>query len=227
MHCSPQLPLCQPDKGKGCSVCCGLLNLLDCSREALSSFLDGGASRAATVSTHDRFTLTHATRDSRTHTCPYQGFLAEGKPGCHIHPLSSGTEGRDRSLFAHKICSSFLCPAHTILTHEEKEAMVFHVNDWYLYSVAIADPESFSFMLDFIVSNYTHNMLAESTGMLLNAGLTTHAELFTSGSDELFNYSGSEYILAREKFCIRYNAERREPVLEGIRLAAAQSGLAR
>ena len=225
MNSPEKIILCQPDSRKGCSICCGLFNMPDCSKPALSPFLEKGAARTELCGVYSDFCLDDKTRDSSTHVCPYQGFLGPGKPGCLIHPLSSGAEGRDRSLFAHKICSEFLCPAHAILTMAEKKTLISHVNDWFLYSIAITDPETFSFLLQHITSAYAVGSHDHKTGLLLNAGLSAHAELLIAGNDTLFYYSQPEYIMHREKFCIRYNCERRNTVMEKIRETAAESAL--
>ncbi|NLV68628.1 MAG: hypothetical protein GXY14_13245 [Spirochaetes bacterium] len=212
--------LCQPDNDRGCSVCCGLFNFMDCTRENLSAFLQGGSSRAGDYAVYEDFRLDAAVRDPFTHICPYQGFISAGKPGCHIHPLSSGSEGRERSLFSSKICSGFLCPAHKILTPGEKETLVEHVKDWYLYSVAICDPESFSFLQSHITDTYRIKPHDPETGILLNTGLAAHAGLLAQSSGVIFYYSQPEYNLHKGEFCVRYNMKNREPVVEGIRKRA-------
>jgi len=217
--------LCQPDNCKGCSVCCGLFNFRDCSILGLSEFLEAGRYRVRDFTTYEEFRLNAEVRDEFTHICPYQGFLAPGKPGCHIHPLSSGSEGRERSLFSAKICSRFLCPAHSILTAEEKESLVGHINDWYLYSIAIADPESFAYIHSYITQTFGIDPHEETAGILLNEGLNSHAESLTQSSDIIFYYSQPEYILHRENFCIRYNGKNRERVIESIKKKAREAGL--
>lgn len=225
MDSSGEIILCQPDNCKGCSVCCGLFNFRDCSRQNLSGFLETGSSRVRDFAVHDDFMLDDAVRDAFTHVCPYQGFLAEGKPGCHIHPLSTGTEGRERSLFSAKICSNFLCPAHSILNHLEKKSLIEHVNDWYLYSIAIADPESFAYIRSFITQAYGIDPYSKTAGILLNAGLDCHAESLTQSSEVIFHYSQPEYNLNREKFCIVYNRANRERVIECVAEKARKEGL--
>lgn len=217
--------LCQPDNCKGCSVCCGLFNFMDCSREHLSAFLDGGSSRVRDFAVYDRFRLHDPVRDEFTHICPYQGFLSQGKPGCHIHPLSCGSEGRERSLFAAKICSSFLCPAHSILASGEKEALITQVKDWHLYSIAIADPESFSCLNNFISETFGPDPRSGTYGMLLNAGLACHAESLTKSGEVIFYYSIPEYILHRDSFCIRYHEKNRKRVIDCVMERAAGAGL--
>ena len=217
--------LCQPDNCRGCSVCCGLFNFRNCSREHLSAFLDGGRSRVKDFPVYEEFTMNDPVRDGFTHICPYQGFLSQGKPGCHIHPLSCGNEKRERSLFGAKICSSFLCPAHRILTPEEKESLVTHVRDWYLYSIAIADPESFSCLNRFVSETPGLDSRSDTYGMLLNTGLACHADVLTQCGDVIFYYSSPEYILHRDSFCIRYNEQNRERVFNCVRIRAAEAGL--
>ncbi len=225
MGSSDDIILCQPDNLKGCSVCCGLFNLKDCSRKNLSCFLEAGIARVRDFAVYDEFRLDAGVRDEFTHICPYQGFLKAGKPGCHIHPLSSGYEGRERSLFSSKICSGFLCPAHTILTPEEKQSLVEHVNDWYLYSVAITDPESFAFLRSFILETFAPDPHHENMGILLNAGLTSHAESLDQSGSVIFYYSRPEYNLHKEIFCISRNGSNRERVIDSIRKKAAEKGL--
>lgn len=225
METREQIILCQPDSRKGCSICCGLFNLLDCAKSCLSSFLEEGAERAEIFGSYEQYSLDRITRDKNTHVCPYQGFLDEGKPGCLIHPVFSGTEGRDRSLFNHKICSSFLCPAHAILSTAEKKILIEHINDWFLYSMAIADPETFSFLLEHITMTYGIGNSDSITGSLLNAGLSAHAEFFMADNNTLFYYSRPEYILNREKFCIRYNKHSRDYVTAKVKNAAVMYGI--
>jgi hypothetical protein len=190
---------------------------MDCTRESLSVFLEGGSFRVSDYAEYEEFRLDAVVRDPFSYICPYQGFISAGKPGCHLHPLSSGREGRERSLFSAKICSAFLCPAHKILTPGEKETLLEHVKDWYLYSIAICDPESFSFMCSHIKESYGIDPRGPETGILLNAGLEAHAGLLTQISGAIFYYSQPEYNLHKGEFCLKYNMKNREAVVKGIR----------
>ena len=205
--------LCQPDNIKGCSLCCGLFNFSDISSDPLSRFLNEGESRERTFSSYEIFKIPAAVRDKFSHICPFQGFLKDNKPGCLIHPLSSGVEGRDRSLFASRICDNFFCPAHTILSEEEKKFLIENVPDWYLYSAAIADPESYSFIYNYVKANWADS---EFCAVLINEGLTVHALNLAANNGVIFCYSIPEYNINRENFCISYNKEARDMVISRI-----------
>lgn len=204
--------LCQSDSRKGCSVCCGLFNMKDTSRNNLKQFLEEGISREKVFRVYEEFTEPEPVRDRYSHICPYQGFLSTDKPGCLIHPLSSGIESRDRSLFASSVCGKFLCPAHEILSSQEKSVLIKYVDDWYLYSIAIADPESFSFIYEYGKSISEEPWLAP----VLKAGLNAHAENLLNYEGVLFFYSVPEYMMNREHFSLRYREGFRSVVVEAM-----------
>lgn len=204
--------LCQPDSGKGCSVCCGLFNIRDTSGKNLEKFLEDGDRREKLYRVYEEFTEPEPVRDRFSHICPYQGFLSAGKPGCLIHPLSSGIEGRDRSLFASSVCGKFLCPAHELLSSQEKSALIKYVDDWYLYSTAIADPESFSF-----IHEYWKSICGESRlSTVLNAGLKAHAGNLMIYEGVIFFYSIPEYMMNRENFSLRFREDFRRAAVEAM-----------
>ena len=64
--------LCQPDSRKGCSVCCGLFNMKDTSRNNLKQFLEEGISREKVFRVYEEFTEPEPVRDRFSHICPYQ-----------------------------------------------------------------------------------------------------------------------------------------------------------
>ena len=216
--------LCQPDNSKGCSVCCGLFNFRDISRESLVPFLEKGRDREKEYRAHEEFSTPFRLRSRFSHICPFQGFLSEGKPGCLVHPLFSGSDGRDRSLFAHKICETFFCPAHSILSTEEKLFLINNIKDWHLYCCAIADPESFSFIYKFVNENYSEFRDMETFNSLVITGLSVHEGNLSMYEGEIFFYSIPEYNLNRKNFCITYMNEFRELVVAAIRSHAAASG---
>ncbi len=212
MNGADKIILCQPDSTKGCSVCCGLFNMRDTSRGILEKFLEDGSSREKLYSNYEVYSEPENVRDIFSHICPYQGFLAKGKPGCLIHPLSSGIEGRDRSLFASSVCGRFLCPAHEILSDEEKSALIYSINDWFLYSTAIADPESFSFIYEYARSFPSPLNLP----LLLEAGLMAHAKNLLLYDGIIFFYSIPEYNTNRGKFSLRSRADLRSEVVAAM-----------
>lgn len=213
--------LCQPDNTKGCSLCCGLFNFHDISPESLHDFLEHGSGREQVLPTYNDYREPARVRDLCSHICPYQGFLSKAKPGCLIHPLSSGVDGRWRSLFASKICGEFFCPAHTILTDEEKKFLVENVSDWYSYSAAIADPESFSFIFSYAKNNFCGINDPSLMGKLVSEGLLAHAENLASYDGAIFCYSIPEYGVSKKNFSVRYINESREKVVSRITEAAS------
>ena len=212
--------LCQPHNITGCSVCCGLLNFRDISYDFLCSFLKNGENREKFFKVHDEFAVPWRLRSRYSHICPFQGFLSDGRPGCLVHPLFAGTDGRDRSLFAHKICENFFCPAHSILSTEEKIFLTENIKHWYLYSVAVTDPESFSFIYNFVKKNYEESCDSESFILLVTEGLSAHSAGLNLYDGEIFFYSIPEYNLNKKNFCIMYRKDLMEQVVSCIRAKA-------
>lgn len=211
--------LCQPDTNKGCSLCCGLFNFRDLSHDFLVRFLGEGQSREKTLLTYEDAITHSGIRDVFSHICPFQGLLSDSKPGCLIHPLYSGVEGRERSLFSTRICDGFFCPAHTLLSDEEKLFLVENAADWYLYSAAIADPESYSFIYNYVKENCSN---ADFYAVMINEGLAAHIENLAAYSGVIFCYSISEYNINKVNFCIRYINETRDLVVSRIMKSASQ-----
>ena len=212
--------LCQPHNSTGCSVCCGLFNFRDISHDSLGLFLKNGEIREKKFKVHDEFAGPWRLRSRYSHICPFQGFLSDGRPGCLVHPLFAGTDGRDRSLFARKICENFFCPAHSILSPEEKIFLMENIKDWYLYSVAIADPESFSFIYNFVKKNYGESCDGNSFISLVTEGLAAHSAGLNLYDGEIFFYSIPEYNLNKKNFSIMYRKDSMEQVVSRIRVKA-------
>ena len=211
-----RITLCQPDNTKGCSLCCGLFNFSNISHESLRGFLEQGRDRELAFPTHNEYKESANVRDICSHICPYQGFLSKEKPGCLIHPLSSEVDGRWRSLFASKICGEFFCPAHTILTEDEKKFLVENVSDWYLYSAAIADPDSYSFIYNYVKDNFSGTNGISMMKLLVEEGLAAHAANLASYEGVIFCYSIPEYSINKKSFSVKYIDESRELVVSRI-----------
>lgn len=198
--------LCQPDSKKGCSACCGLLNFRDITRTSLCSFLEEGKQRAVDAKKETekdiRFRYNENLRDNTSHVCPYQGFLSENRPGCLIHPASNITDERDRSLFGKKICDSFLCPAHEILTEEQKKIIISSIDDWYLYTIAVIDPLSTLWIIGEIEKSLAGKNSEDKFALILNEALRIHAQFLSSYSGSVFFYSLSEYNMAKDNFSL-------------------------
>jgi len=215
-----QIILCQPDGRKGCSACCGLFNHRDITRENLSAFLSAGRERLKNeFSENDVYSPAWEVRDRTSHICPYQGFLSEGRPGCLLHPLVCGKDLRDRSLFGSKICDAFLCPAHEILPPHAREALIRYVEDWFLYTIAIIDPESFLWILDEIISRSGCESLDdEFPGWILAGAIDMHAQHLERFGSGIFFYSRHEYSAAKHNFTLASrDGEQRESERRDIR----------
>ena len=199
--------LCQPDSLKGCCLCCGLFNFQDISIKYLSEFLNAGKNRETSYKIYSEYKDENSVRETSSYICPYHGFLNEGKPGCLIHPLVTGYEGRDRSFFTSKICNRFTCPAHALLTYEEKDFLIKNVDDWYIYSIAIADPESYSFIYNYIKERFSESLDDNMTKEILGKALYAHGENLSKYKGAIFSYSVSEYNINKKNFCLRYADE--------------------
>jgi len=198
-----KLILCQPDDKKGCSLCCGLFNHKNITKENLTIFLNEGKKRSQILQSHENWQEPNSVRDITSHVCPYQGFLKNGKPGCLIHPLFINKDERNRSLFSAQICDKFLCPAHEILSIEEKQALISNVDDWHLYSTAIADPYSFSILYE-ACRDIAQGKLNKS---LLNYGLLLHSKNLQNYDGDIFFYSLPEYKQNCKEFSLKYRRE--------------------
>ena len=188
--------LCQPDENKGCSACCGLFNLQNISKNNLTKFL------------HDKNKAFDDIkfRDSKTHICPYQGFLTGScKPGCLLHPEHNDKDDRDLSFFGKKICQEYLCPAHIILKQKQKQLLLKCTDDWYIYSIAIIDPEFFIWILKTIqkkikMNIYDMSIQNDDFFLLICKCLNIHAEYLYAIERPIYMYSFSEYNLDKQIF---------------------------
>jgi hypothetical protein len=148
--------LCQPDKQKSCSWCCGLYNSQDTSRAGLVRKL-----RART----EEFTRTRRTAeailyfsesnrekeksqllDPEFYSCEFAGFLnaEETLVGCMLHPLARGNGGTDwRGLSFHgaMACQGFFCRSYRELSPVQKDIILSTVNDWFLFGLVISDAD--------------------------------------------------------------------------------------
>jgi len=208
--------LCQPDSLKGCSLCCGLFNLQDISTTSLFEFLNDGRNREKSYKIYSEYKDEISVREISSYICPYQGFLDRGKPGCLIHPLAAGSEARDRSFFMSNICSRFICPAHALLTYEEKDFLIKSVDDWYIYSTAIADPESYSFIHNRIKESYGESLDDNRAKKILSRALYVHGENLSKYKGAIFSYSVPEYNINKKNFSLKYVDEARELVVSAI-----------
>ncbi len=215
--------LCQPDGKKGCSACCGLLNLSDISPKNLTKFLSSfderkGVTAAADVSWAEKLQV----RDSTSHICPYQGFIDMGRPGCMVIRELSAENGRDMSIFGAGVCGDYFCPAHSILDDEYRRILTGFTDDWYLYTISIADPESFIWIVD-TVKRYS-GIDRGGDGRIkdaISSAVALHSEFLNMNKAPVFYYALSEYNLYKEIFTLNSKGEaasrRREMIIGAIK----------
>lgn len=198
--------LCQPDGTKSCSACCGLFNFSDISRESLTRFLESGAARSSSFLSSGDITDQGDGRDIRDATsyiCPHQGLLFNKRPGCLLHPQYRNSPLRHNSFFGETICSGFLCPAHSIMTSEQKKTIIRLIDDWYLYSIAVIDPESTIWMLDLLRLRYPIAFQREEVAkQILASMITIHARYLNDSRGPVFFYSVSEYEIGKKNISL-------------------------
>ena len=206
--------LCQPDAQKGCSACCGLLNLADISKENLSVFLAAFNKRKCMPAAEDAsWAEKFRVRDATAHICPYQGFIDKDRPGCMVLQELSAENGRDMSIFGAGVCGDYICPAYSILDDEYKRILAGYIDDWYLYTISIADPESFIWIVDTIRNyfsfNFTDNDSPEGKRIkeAMRSAITRHSEFLNSKEAPVFQYSVSEYNLYKDSFTLNSKLE--------------------
>lgn len=201
--------LCQPGKNLGCSACCGIFNLQDISREncdRVLKYFTGHYVHRSCPDTGDGEAVSCTgngtePRDFTSHICPFQGYLSSGKPGCLAHPLvHHGDEGRHLSLFGSKICGEFLCPAHSILDTHMRQMLIDCADDWYVYSVGIIDPLSFTWIVEECRS--LHGQVRGGNRNPVAGALEIHAAYLNSRSIPVFHYGLSEYTAAAVDFSL-------------------------
>lgn len=185
-----------PDKRKSCAACCGLMNHADISRKNLTKFLNDGAFR---TENYWRYQIegsypeqTTSCRDYSTHICPYHGFIAEGLPGCLVHPRVAGEDRRNRGLFGAAGCSRYFCPAYALLSDHTKTILIDTLDDWYLYTMAIIDPLA----TERILSQLYVKGLHRGDGLFkkaLDNALTIQGEILAARKGNVFCYSREEY----------------------------------
>ena len=149
---SSSIHLCQPDNEKSCGACCGLYNWKGYSRTALEPLLhkktelfnsleDGSESfdhyrmRVEELSPHKKLFKT-------IYNCEFLGFVDKEKKkvGCLLHPsVNHGSDRRDDSFYGKELCASHECPSYIHLTDQEKKAVIYSADDWYIYGLAITD----------------------------------------------------------------------------------------
>jgi hypothetical protein len=155
MTSRPKTYLCQIGENVSCGACCGLYNVPDISRRALSELLSERAKAFSKVprteEAIDAFGLAETRKIGNSlrpcpdfHHCPFLGLVGEklSRVGCLLHPLGNGNNGvdlRGLSWYGAFACHSYFCPTHHDLSEEYKRIVKAVSNDWYLYGLAITE----------------------------------------------------------------------------------------
>jgi len=162
--------ICQPDCKKSCGACCGLYNWEDHSREALDGLLRKNtelfksfAYNPESFGVYQR-EMSESQGQSKLfetiYNCEFLGFLEEERKrvGCLLHPMmNNGEDFRDHSFYGKELCASHECPSYVHLTKEEKKAVIYGTDDWYIYGLIITD-------IDFVKEYFKviNNILGET-----------------------------------------------------------------
>ncbi len=135
-----------------CGACCGLYNYADSSRASLTARLAGRTARfrAAVRGPDDlaafadwvRRTEDTTKRYEVIYCCEYLGFVdgEQHRVGCLLHPLQNGgADWRDVSFYGRELCDGHFCPSYPFLSRAEKLALLYVLDDWYLYGLCVTD----------------------------------------------------------------------------------------
>jgi len=146
--------LCQVNEHVSCGACCGLYNVADASRAALTEML---AYRTRRFSKTPRgmdailgFAEEILGREPRQrpypkfHHCPYIGLVGIGKSrvGCLLHPLADGNGGidfRGLSYYGGLACRTYFCLACKTLNPVYKQVLRAVADDWHAYGLIITE----------------------------------------------------------------------------------------
>ena len=156
-HDAPQICevyLCQVSEGVSCGACCGLYNVVDLSRRALSERLLRQTRRfAETPRTEEgieqfRRAVEGWTPEERPfpqfHHCPFLGLIGQAgtRVGCLLHPDAPGNQGQDfrfMSYYGAKACASYFCSSSRLLPSRHLNILRDLFDDWFAYGLIITE----------------------------------------------------------------------------------------
>ncbi|QTA84875.1 hypothetical protein [Desulfonema magnum] len=151
--------LCQVSETLSCGACCGLYNVADPSREALTEMLISRTRAFEKVPRNTDAILdfgqetgTGETQDRPFpdfHHCPYIGLAGRNnsRVGCLLHPMAKGNNGvdfRGLSFYGGMACRIYFCPSYRCLPAAYKDILRHVSEDWYLYGLMITETEMVS-----------------------------------------------------------------------------------
>ncbi len=151
--------LCQVNERISCGACCGLYNVADASRSALTAMLTYRTEAFAKVPRNmDAIVAFQHKIEARElserpfpefHHCPYIGLVGKRRlrVGCLLHPLAEGNKGvdfRGLSFYGGMACRVYFCPSCHNLPRAYKEIVQEVSEDWYLYGLVITETKMLS-----------------------------------------------------------------------------------
>lgn len=146
--------LCQVSETVSCGACCGLYNVADPSRGALTDLLARRTERFAAVPREPQaltaFQASVAAGEDASrpfaefHHCPFLGLVgaSAGRVGCLLHPLAEGNRGvdwRGLSEYGALACRTYFCPTHQKLPATARRIVRALAPDWHLYGLVITE----------------------------------------------------------------------------------------
>ncbi len=156
--------LCQVSATVSCGACCGLYNVNDLSREALTRMLEDRTGRFArvprSIEAIDDFageTFFRTEGQKRPipdfHHCPFLGLISPGNctVGCLLHPLAQGNDGvdwRGLSYYGAFACATYFCPTCHQLAPGHKRLIRQAADNWYDYGLMITESDMLATFLD-------------------------------------------------------------------------------
>jgi len=93
----------------------------------------------------------------------------------------------------------------------------FVVRDWYLYSVAVIDPESFLWMRDMALAMMSGCGDSDIFKEMILLSLDMHARFMECCDGSVFFYSIPEYDLHKKKFSLPWNRDHAREVEAALR----------
>ncbi len=144
--------LCQISESVSCGACCGLYNVGDASRKALTAlmvrrteaFLKLPRNMDAILDFGRKQKLVGKSPFRKFHHCPYIGLVGESRSrvGCLLHPLgNNGVDFRGLSFYGGLACRMYFCPSCHRLPRTYKAILREVAEDWYLYGLLITERE--------------------------------------------------------------------------------------
>lgn len=152
--------LCHPDGSRSCAACCGLYNVKNASKTALSDKLEYHTLLFRTVERSAEAIWDYKSRiairennsplDPEIHVCEFIGFPDPSQllVGCMLHPAAQGNDNIDLRGMCHygsMACKSFFCPAWNEIPALYCDVLLALVDDWHLYGLVVTD-------VDFVMS---------------------------------------------------------------------------